>query len=60
MIVRRLFNHGVVLQGRKPAKVSRLGADPTWKSMWRLIRSWVCHNHKVYYTMSIFWAFAVY
>jgi hypothetical protein len=28
--------------------------------MWRLIRSWVCHNHKVYYTVSIFWAFAVY
>ena len=46
--------------GRKPAKVSRLGADPTWKAMWRLIRSWVCHNHKVYYTVSIFWAFAVY
>ena len=25
-----------------------------------MIRSWVCHNHKVYYTVSIFWAFAVY
>ena len=24
--------------GRKPAKVSRLGADPTWKMTWRLIR----------------------
>ena len=28
--------------------------------MWRLIRTWVCHNHKVYYTVSIFWAFTVY
>ena len=37
-----------------------MGADPTWKAMWRLIRSWVCHNHKVYYTTSIFWAFCVY
>ena len=46
--------------GRKPAKVSFLGADPTWKATWRLIRSWVCHNHKVYYTVSIFWAFAIY
>ena len=46
--------------GRKPQKVSRLGADPTWKAMWRLIRGWVCHNHKVYYTYSIFCAFAVY
>ena len=46
--------------GRKAAKVSRLGADPTWKSMWRLIRTWVCHNHKVYYGVSITWAFLVY
>ena len=46
--------------GRKPAKVSRLGADPTWKAMWRLIRSWVCHNHKVYYTYSIGCAFLTY
>ena len=21
--------------------------------MWRLIRSWVCHNHKIYYTYAI-------
>ena len=28
--------------------------------MWRLIRGWICHNHKVYYTVSIFWAFAIY
>ena len=40
--------------------MSRLGADPTWKAMWRLIRSWVCHNHKIYYTYSIGVAFAVY
>ena len=46
--------------GRKPAKVTRLGADPTWKAMWRLIRSWICHNHKIYYTYSIGVAFGVY
>ena len=46
--------------GRQPAKVSRLGADPTWKAMWRLIRSWVCHNHKVYYSYVIGVAFMVY
>lgn len=46
--------------GRKPAKVTFLGADPTWKSMWRLIRSWICHNHKVYYTYSIACAFLTY
>ena len=40
--------------------MSRLGADPTWKAMWRLIRNWVCHNHKVYYTVSICWAVGVY
>ena len=40
--------------------MTRLGADPTWKAMWRLIRSWVCHNHKIYYTFSIGVAFAVY
>ena len=28
--------------------------------MWRLIRSWICHNHKIYYTISIGWAFATY
>ena len=49
-----------ILLGRKPAKVGFLGADPTWKATWRLIRSWICHNHKVYYTVSIFWAFGIY
>ena len=28
--------------------------------MWRLIRGWVCHNHKVYYTYSIGVAFLMY
>ena len=37
-----------------------MGADPTWKSFWRLIRSWVCHNHKIYYTYSIACAFGIY
>lgn len=37
-----------------------MGADPTWKAMWRLIRSWVCHNHKIYYTYCIGVAFGVY
>merc|ERR1712166_1382102 len=31
--------------GRKACKVGRLGADPTFKAMWRMIRSWICHNH---------------
>ena len=30
-----------------------MGADPTFKAMWRLIRSWICHNHKVYYSYVI-------
>ena len=28
--------------------------------MWRMIRTWICHNHKVYYTISIGWAFLTY
>ena len=46
--------------GRKAPKVGVLGADPTWKAMWRLVRSWICHNHKVYYTYSITCAFLTY
>ena len=46
--------------GRKPAKVTRLGADPTWKMTWRLIRSWICHNHKIYYSYAITCAFLTY
>ena len=30
------------------------------KATWRLIRTWVCHNHKVYYTYCLLSAFAVY
>merc|ERR1711935_746636 len=46
--------------GRKPARVSRLGADPTWKGMWRFIRTWVCHNHKLYYTYVLSCALGLY
>jgi hypothetical protein len=46
--------------GRKPAKVTRFGADPTVKATWRFIRSWVCHNHKLYYSYVILCAFSVY
>merc|ERR1712195_300647 len=46
--------------GRKACKVGRLGADPTFKAMWRMIRSWVCHNHKVYYTYVMGVGFMVY
>ena len=28
--------------------------------MWRLIRSWICHNHKIYYTYAIGCGFMVY
>lgn len=28
--------------------------------MWRMIRSWICHNHKLYYTYSILVAVGVY
>ena len=40
--------------------VGRLGADPRYKAMWRMIRSWICHNHKVYYSYVIFVGFAAY
>tara|TARA_B110000285_G_C14886601_1_gene496494 strand:+ start:228 stop:527 length:300 start_codon:yes stop_codon:yes gene_type:complete len=50
----------VIYIGRKPEKVSRLGADPTWKAMWRMIRSWVCHNHKLYYSYVVLTACGVY
>ena len=46
--------------GRKPQKVSRLGADPNYKAFWRFIRRWVCHNHKLYYTYSILCGIMVY
>ena len=50
----------LVVTVRKPAKVSRLGADPNWKFMWRTIRSYICHNHKMYYSLVILNACAVY
>ena len=41
-------------------KTTRFGADPNVKRFWRFIRSWVCHNHKLYYTYVIGCAFGVY
>lgn len=49
-----------MLLGRKPQKLTRFGADPTVKATWRFIRSWVCHNHKLYYSYVILCAFSVY
>ena len=46
--------------GRKPQKVSRFGADPRVKSMWRFIRSWVAQNHKLYYTYVLMCSWVVY
>ena len=46
--------------GRKPQKVTRFGADPTVKATWRFIRTWVTHNHKLYYTYCLLCAFGVY
>lgn len=46
--------------GRKPQKVTRFGADPTVKATWRFIRSWICHNHKLYYSYVIACSFLVY
>jgi hypothetical protein len=46
--------------GRKPQKVTRFGADPTVKAFWRFIRSWVCHNHKLYYSYVVLSAIGVY
>jgi hypothetical protein len=46
--------------GRKPAKTTRFSRDPTVKATWRLIRSWICHNHKLYYSYVIACGFFVY
>jgi hypothetical protein len=46
--------------GRQPQKVTSFGADPTVKSTFRFIRRWVCHNHKVYYTLICVNALLVY
>ena len=40
--------------------MTRVGSDPTFKAMWRLIRTWICHNHKLYYSYVILSAFTVY
>merc|ERR1719498_559023 len=45
---------------RKPQKITRFGADPKVKAFWRFIRSWVCHNHKLYYTYVLCVALGVY
>ena len=57
-----LFNLfcNIFFLGRKPAKVSRFGNDPNVKFFWRTIRSWICHNHKLYYSYVIFCAWGVY
>ena len=54
------LNHATIILVRKPAKTSRLGADPNWKFMWRTIRSYICHNHKLYYAFVIANACMVY
>ena len=45
---------------RKPPKVGRFGADPNVKLFWRTVRSWICHNHKLYYTYVLLVACGVY
>ena len=50
----------MILLVRKPVKTSRLGADPNWKFFWRTIRSYICHNHKMYYSFVILNACLVY
>jgi len=55
-----MFDLIVLLTGRKPQKVTRFGADPTVKASWRFVRSWICHNHKAYYTYVIACSFVVY
>ena len=46
--------------GRKPQKITRFGADPRVKSMWRFVRTWVAQNHKLYYTYVLICSWAVY
>ena len=55
---RNLWNRPVL--GRKQQKVTRFGADPRWKSFWRFIRTWVTHNHKIYYTYIILCSIGAY
>jgi hypothetical protein len=51
---KNLWNRPVM--GRKPAKTTRFGADPTVKAMWRFIRTWVGQNAKLYYTYVLVFA----
>ena len=37
-----------------------MGASPTWKASWRFCRSWLCHNHKLFYTYVVFCSFVLY
>ena len=46
--------------GRKPQKITAFGASPAVKQFWRFTRSWVCHNHKLYYTYVLGCAILVY
>jgi len=55
-----LLNRQLTSLGRKPQKVTRFGASPVNKGAWRMIRSWVCHNHKLYYTYVVLCAFGLY
>lgn len=36
--------------GRKPQKTTAFGSSPAVQQFWRFTRSWICHNHKLYYT----------
>jgi hypothetical protein len=45
---------------RKPIKQTRFGADPTVKRFWRLVRTWVCHNHKLYYSYVLLCSIGLY
>jgi len=55
---RNLWNRPVL--SRKPQKTGKLGQSSTWKASWRLIRTWITHNHKAYYTYVILSGVAVY
>ena len=46
--------------GRKPQKITRFGATPQVKQFWRFTRTWVCHNHKLYYTYVVGCAWGLY
>ena len=37
-----------------------MGASPAVKQFWRLTRTWICHNHKLYYTYVLCCALGLY